>query len=90
MKKINSFKVLDSYRVWLRFDDGVEGEAEFSGHVGKGVFTPWADYEFFKQARVGEHGRTLTWPGELDFGADSLWYRAHPDVPIDELELVKD
>ena len=73
MKKISSFKVLEGYRVWLRFEDGVEGEAEFSTHVGKGVFAPWADYGFLGQARIGEHGRTLTWPGELDFCADALW-----------------
>jgi hypothetical protein len=73
MKKIVAFEVLDNYRVRLRFEDGVEGEAEFSSHVGKGVFAPWTDYGFFRQANIGEHGRTLTWPGELDFCADALW-----------------
>ncbi|MBI2926532.1 MAG: DUF2442 domain-containing protein [Verrucomicrobia bacterium] len=83
MKKLIAFKVLESYRVWLRFDDGVEGEADFSTHVGKGVFAPWADYTFFGQAAIGEHGRTLTWPGELDFCADALWLRVTGQRPED-------
>jgi Protein of unknown function (DUF2442) len=83
MRKISSFKVLDNYRVWLRFDDGVEGEAEFSAHVGKGVFVRWTDYAFFRQASIGEHGRTLTWPGELDFCADALWLQVTGKQPED-------
>ena len=73
MKKIVARKVLERYRVWLRFEDGVEGEADFSAYAGPGVFTSWTDYGFFRQAAIGEHGRTLTWPGELDFCADALW-----------------
>lgn len=83
MTRIVAFEVLDHYRLRLRFDDGVEGEAEFSAHVGKGVFAPWSDYGFFGQASIGEHGRTLTWPGELDFCADALWLQVTGKQPED-------
>jgi hypothetical protein len=83
MIKIVAFEVLDNYRVRLRFDDGVEGEAEFSALVGKGVFAAWTDYAFFRQASIGERGRTLTWPGELDFCADALWLQVTGKQPED-------
>lgn len=83
MKKIVACKVLENYRVWLRFDDGVEGEADFSAHAGQGVFAPWTDYGFFGQAAIAEHGRTLTWPGELDFCADALWLQVTGKRPED-------
>jgi hypothetical protein len=83
MIKIVAFEVLDNYRVRLRFDDGVEGEAEFSAHVGKGVFAAWTDYAFFRQASIGERGRTLAWPGELDFCADALWLQVTGKQPED-------
>jgi len=73
MKRIIELKVLDHYHVWLQFDDSVEGEVDFSAHVGQGVFAPWTDYAFFRRAAITEHGRILTWPGELDFCADALW-----------------
>ena len=83
MIKIVAAKVLDGYRVWLRFEDGTEGEVDFSTQVGKGVFAPWTDYEFFRDAAIGEQGRVLTWPGELDFCADALWLQVTRKQPED-------
>ena len=83
MKRIIELKVLDHYRVWLRFDDSVEGEVDFSAHVGKGVFAPWTDYAFFRRAAIAETGRILTWPGELDFCADALWLQITGKRPED-------
>jgi hypothetical protein len=53
--------------------------SSFRHLVGKGVFTAFADPAFFAQARIGEGGRSLEWPGELDFCADALWFKAHPE-----------
>jgi hypothetical protein len=73
MKKLVACNVLENFRIWLRFDDDAEGIVYFSALVGKGVFAPWSDDGFFRQASLGEQGRTLSWPGELDFCADALW-----------------
>ena len=83
MVKMVAVKVLDGYRVWLRFEDGAEGEVDFSGQAGKGVFSPWSDYAFFQRAAIGEQGRVLIWPGELDFCADSLWLQVTGKQPED-------
>jgi hypothetical protein len=82
MKKIVMCKVLEHYRVWLRFGDGVEGVADFSAKPRLGVFSGWSDYEFFRQAVVGEFG-TLEWPGELDFCPDALWLQITGKTPED-------
>jgi len=82
MNRITSFKVLDNYRIWLRFDDGVEGVADLSGLVGKGVFAAWRDYEFFRRAYVADYG-SLTWPGELDLCPDALWLQITGKQPED-------
>jgi len=29
--------------------------------------------------KIGEGGRSLEWPGELDFCADALWFEQHPE-----------
>src|ERR1035437_1566638 len=54
----------------------------FDHLVGKGVFAAFADPAFFVQVSVGERGRSLEWPGEIDFCADALWFETHPaDAP---------
>ncbi len=77
-----AYKVLDSYRVWLRFDDGIEGVVDLSSLVGKGVFAAWRDYEFFRRVGVGEYG-SLSWPGELDLCPDALWLQITGKQPED-------
>jgi hypothetical protein len=80
IKKITAIKVLENYRVWLRFNDGVEGEADFSGKPRTGVFACWNHYENFRQARVGEGGELL-WNDQLDFCPDSLWLQVTGENP---------
>ena len=36
------------------------------------------DPAVFTQVHVGERGRSLEWPGEIDFCADALWFEIHP------------
>lgn len=83
MKKITAIKVLEDYRVWLRFEDGVEGEVDLSHLAGQGVFVAWRDYEFFRRAFVADYG-ALTWPGELDLCPDALWLQI-TGKPVEDL-----
>jgi hypothetical protein len=41
MKRIVEAKPLADYRIWVRFEDGVEGVADLSRHAGRGVFKLW-------------------------------------------------
>jgi len=86
LKKIIALKVLDSYRVWLRFNDGVEGEVDFSQKPRTGVYSVWNNYEYFRQARIGDCGE-LVWDDQLDFCPDSLWLQVSgqkPEVLLDQ------
>src|SRR5437868_15186496 len=74
-----------NHTVTLSWANGKTTVAGFRHLVGKGVFAAFAEPAFFAQARVGEGGRSLEWPGELDFCADALWFEAHPeDAPEEE------
>ena len=72
MKKITELKVLDNYRVWLRFNDGLEGEVNFSQKPRTGVYDSWNSYANFREARIGDSGE-LMWDSQLDFCPDALW-----------------
>ena len=42
-------KPLPSYRLWLKYADGVAGEVNLSHLAGKGVFALWNDYAAFER-----------------------------------------
>lgn|SRR5512135_853662 len=44
-----------------------------------GVFAALADPAIFSQVRVGDRGRSLVWPEEVDLCADALWFEVHPE-----------
>jgi Protein of unknown function (DUF2442) len=67
------------HTVALTWANGERTVSSFRHLVGKGVFAAFADPAFFAQARIGDGGRSLEWPGELDFCADALWFEAHPE-----------
>lgn len=71
--RIIDAKALPNYRLWVRFEDGVEGEVDVSDLVGKGVFTRWQDPLEFAQVYVDAEMGTVAWPGELDLAPDALY-----------------
>jgi hypothetical protein len=71
-----------TYTVSVTWANGETTVNRFDHLVGKGVFAAVTDPSVFTQVRVGERGRSLEWPGEIDFCADALWFETHPsDAP---------
>jgi hypothetical protein len=67
-----------TYGVTVTWANGETTAISFRHLVGKGVFAALAEPEVFARVQVGERGRSLEWPGEIDFCADALWFEAHP------------
>jgi len=62
------------FRVWVRFEDGVQGEVDLSDLAGRGVFRRWLDSPSeFAQVRVDPESGTIVWPGGLDVAPDRLY-----------------
>lgn len=61
------------YRVWVRFEDGVEGEVDLSALVGKGVFRQWEEEGEFEKVYVDSETWTIAWPGGIDLAPDALY-----------------
>ena len=64
----------EGFRLWVRFEDGAEGEVDLSGLAGQGVFERWSTSpEEFFQAEVDPESGTVVWPGGLDVAPDRLY-----------------
>jgi len=55
-----------NYILWVRFDDGVEGEVDLSDLVGQGVFKAWESIEFWESVKVDPESETVCWGEEID------------------------
>lgn len=72
-------KVLEKYRVWMRFVDGTEGIADFGDFAGQGVFHQWEDPGVWEGMRISYD--TVVWGPDdptkvLDICSQMLYSRA--------------
>ena len=73
--------------VEIEWNDGTRSVVNFESTIEKGgVFAALGDKDFFvNRLSIGGDGDWLSWPGDIDFSADSLWYRSHPKEQVEEL-----
>ncbi len=64
--KIVACKARPNYRVWIQFDDGLEGEVDLSHLAGKGIFKAWESTDFFNKVHVDPKTDTLSWGNDMD------------------------
>ncbi len=64
---------LGEYRVWLRFSDGNEGEADLAQDMWGEVFEPLLDLGQFAMLRVDPAMGTIVWPNGADLAPEYLY-----------------
>ena len=76
---IREGKPLTNFSVEITWAEGEVSIVSLHETVAKGgVFAALSDPKIFGQLKIGDGGRWLEWPNEVDICADALWYRAHP------------
>lgn len=50
----------DGFRIWVRYEDGVEGELDMSHLARMSIFKDWQDREFFEGVHINEFG-AVSW-----------------------------
>ncbi len=70
---IREIRACRPYRLVLTYDDGRTIEADIEPFIHRGgVFAPLADWDVFRNVRLGARGRSVCWPGDVDLCADAL------------------
>ena len=65
------------FTVWVKFEDGTEGEIDLSGELYGPVFEPLKDVAFFGQVRVDPELGTIVWPNGADLAPEFLYEKVH-------------
>lgn len=90
LHRMKSAKAETGFIVAIAWDDGAKSRVSFAELVGRGVCTAMADPDYFaKKMTVTDDGNALAWPNEVEFSADSLWYKTHPDDARRDIEAAE-
>lgn len=89
-------RAVDALKIWLEFEDGVEGIVDLSHRRGWGVFNAWDNPDFFKGVHINAETGSVCWGRpqgmeiELDYNPHTLYanllgmpfdYIYHLDIP---------
>ena len=69
---VTEAKYLHDHTIWLRFNDGAQGEIDLGGELEGEVFGPLADLEQFRRFRVDPELNTIVWENGADFAPEFL------------------
>lgn len=70
------------FRLYLKYDDGVEGVVDLSALAGRGVFSRWLESGVFEAVGLSAAG-CPEWPGDIDLCADALYMQLTGKRPED-------
>jgi len=70
---VKEAKYLHDYVIWLRFNDGAEGEVNLKDELYGEVFEPLKDLKMFKSFRVDPILETIVWENGADIAPEFLY-----------------
>ena len=72
MIRVTDVKLVRDFVVWVRFNDGSEGEVDLSGELDGPIFEALKDPKVFAQVRLDPDVHTLVWPNGADLAPEFL------------------
>ena len=73
MHRVTACKAEEDYRLWLRFEDGVEGSVFLGNLLEIGAFQLWRDVREFAKVSVDAVTANVTWEGGIRLDPDVLY-----------------
>ena len=70
---VREAKYRHDYVIWLRFNDGAEGEVDLRDELCGEVFEPLKDLGQFRRFRVDPEMQTLVWDNGADMAPEFLY-----------------
>jgi hypothetical protein len=82
LPKLQEAKYQGDYRIWLKFADGVEGEADLEKELWGEMFLPLKDKKRFSEFLLDDELETIVWPSGADFAPEFLYQQLCPNYAL--------
>ena len=70
---VNDVKYVRDYVIWVKFNDGIDGEVDLSTELEGEVFGPLKDQALFKTVKVDSLLQTVVWDNGADLAPEFLY-----------------
>lgn len=77
---VTRVEVLGDHRLHLGFEDGIEGELDFSDRAWRGVFEPLRNPSYFGRVQLDPELGTIVWPNGADIAPETLHRRVSQQI----------
>jgi hypothetical protein len=75
MIRVLEARHVKDYVVWVRFNDGTQGNVDLADELEGAVFEPLKDPAYFVRFEVHPEIHTLAWPNGADFAPEFLHHK---------------
>jgi hypothetical protein len=75
MIRVLEARHVKDYVVWVRFNDGTQGNVDLADELDGAVFEPLKDPAYFVRFEVHPEIHTLAWPNGADFAPEFLHHK---------------
>jgi hypothetical protein len=82
LPKLREARYQGDYRVWVKFDDGVEGEVNLEAEIWGEIFQPLKEMARFAELVMDKELGTIVWPNGADFAPEFLYQRLCPNYAL--------
>lgn len=77
MHDVVKAKYIEGYKIAVTFENGKKGIVDFKDYAKLGgVFSRFADMEYFKKFYINKEIGVLCWPDEVDIAPETLYHEA--------------
>ena len=70
---VHEVKHMKDYILWMRFNDGAEGEIDLKNELEGEIFGPLQDQSLFQTVRVDPELQTIVWQNGADLAPEFLY-----------------
>jgi hypothetical protein len=77
MQDVIEAKYIGEYTLWIRFEDGTNGEVDLASELDGPIFEPLQDQAYFARVRVNPDTGTIEWPNGADLAPEFLYEMVH-------------
>jgi hypothetical protein len=70
-----NIKSLEPFKIWIQYNDGIEGIVDLSNLSNKGIFKSWNSKDFFNKVFINSETHAISWNEDIELCPNSIYLK---------------